>query len=160
MYNVKNQLATGCMAWIVLSMIVRTSYILITMHGISIMQKLNNAKFHNYLHLSPVQLQLSSYIYSYLNDTYLQLAIYYPAIAIAIHSVITQLLIEGRNFTALQNLIVEYKCKEQDNQLQLLHEQARKNPEGLRFNPGETHSLQVSATGSQAVPALVTFRSL
>ena len=38
----------------------------------------------------------------------------------------------------MQNFSVEYKCKGQG---QLLHEQARKNPEGLGFDPKATHSL-------------------
>ena len=41
-------------------------------------------------------------------------------------------------YTALQNLKVEYKWKGWG---QLLHEQARKNPESLGFDPGATHSL-------------------
>ena len=42
-----------------------------------------------------------------------------------------------RNYTALQNLKVEYKCK---GQVQILHEQPRKNLEGLGFDPGAVHS--------------------
>ena len=43
-----------------------------------------------------------------------------------------------RNYTALQNLKVKYKC---NGRGQSLHKQARKNPEGLRFDHGAIHSV-------------------